>query len=321
MRLKSWQPATAPAVFSGKPFQQGDSRDIRIWSIRSSAVTGDETEMIPVLKRKESAVRYSNIHTHTVFSDGAHTPEENVLAAIESSMVSIGFSDHSDTPCDSSYCMKKESYPAYIKEINRLKEQYRDKIEIYCGLEKDSESSIDPGPFDYVIASVHYLIRNGFCYPIDHSKKQQCDCIADEFGGNVLDFAKAYFETVVRHAEVCRPTVIGHFDVIGKFGLMPEEDPAYHKVAVEALRETARYCRYFEVNTGAISRGVKSVPYPVFFLMEEMKTCGIRPVLGADAHHKAHLTYAFDEAVALLKKAGFDTLYRFENGDFVPFSV
>ena len=37
----------------------------------------------------------SNYHTHTVFSDGANTPEEMVLAAIDLGLESIGFSDHS----------------------------------------------------------------------------------------------------------------------------------------------------------------------------------------------------------------------------------
>ena len=37
----------------------------------------------------------SNVHTHTVFCDGADTPERMVLAAISAGMDTLGFSHHS----------------------------------------------------------------------------------------------------------------------------------------------------------------------------------------------------------------------------------
>ena len=42
-------------------------------------------------------MRYSNLHTHSTYSDGKYSLEENVLSAIEKQMRSIGFSDHSFT--------------------------------------------------------------------------------------------------------------------------------------------------------------------------------------------------------------------------------
>ena len=47
-------------------------------------------------------MRFSNLHQHTTFSDGVHTMEEVVQEAIRRDFVSIGFSDHSFTPCDTS---------------------------------------------------------------------------------------------------------------------------------------------------------------------------------------------------------------------------
>ena len=35
-------------------------------------------------------MRHSNLHTHTVFSDGYYTVEETVLAAIDRNMISLG---------------------------------------------------------------------------------------------------------------------------------------------------------------------------------------------------------------------------------------
>ena len=75
-------------------------------------------------------MRYSNLHNHSDFSDGKHTPEENVLSAIEKNMMSLGFSDHSFTACDPSYCMWEEKYDAYKQEINRLKQKYAKQLPI-----------------------------------------------------------------------------------------------------------------------------------------------------------------------------------------------
>ena len=68
----------------------------------------------------------SNVHTHTVFCDGADTPERMVLAAISAGMDTLGFSHHSYTPFDTSYCIR--DYGAYRAEVERLKGAYAQKI-------------------------------------------------------------------------------------------------------------------------------------------------------------------------------------------------
>ena len=72
-------------------------------------------------------MRFSNLHTHTTFSDGKNTVAENVEAAIEKNMLSIGFSDHSFTAIDPSYCMHTHRYKAYIDEVNAAKKEYEER--------------------------------------------------------------------------------------------------------------------------------------------------------------------------------------------------
>ncbi len=62
-------------------------------------------------------------HVHTSFSDGTATPEEVVLEAVSRGLEEIGFSDHSYTPFDGSYCIQKEDVPKYTAEIRRLQEK------------------------------------------------------------------------------------------------------------------------------------------------------------------------------------------------------
>ena len=67
----------------------------------------------------------SNYHTHTVYCDGNDTPEALVLEAIRLGCPSIGFSGHSFTEFDQSYCMSRERTEEYKREVRALKEKYR----------------------------------------------------------------------------------------------------------------------------------------------------------------------------------------------------
>ena len=69
-----------------------------------------------------------DLHTHTNFCDGKNTPEEMIVAAIQKGMDCIGFSAHSYTIFDQSYCMSQQNTERYKQEIGRLKKIYGDKI-------------------------------------------------------------------------------------------------------------------------------------------------------------------------------------------------
>lgn len=251
---------------------------------------------------------YCGYHTHTTFSDGKNTAEEMVQAAIRLGMPAIGISDHSPTPCDMSYCMKPENIPAYLGELTRLQQVYGEQITILKGLELDYNTKIDTSPFDYILASVHYLIYGDEVYAIDHAKDIQLRCIEKEFGGDQLAFAKAYFDTVADHITACRPTIVGHFDVITKFSVMDEENPIYQRIALDALEKCVKACPVVEINTGAISRKWRDRPYPADFLLRGLREMGGQVILGADTHAADTIDCAFPLAVELARKAGFDHL-------------
>ena len=265
-------------------------------------------------------MRYVNLHTHSTFSDGKHTLEEMLLSAMEKNMLGIGFSDHSHTLCDESYCMLTPQYEAYFAEIARLKEKYGHQIGIYAGMELDYYSEMGDWPFDYILASVHYIIKDGVTHPIDHSAQQQLTCI-EAFGGDVLAMAQCYYDMLCEHVERCKPTFVGHFDVITKFGLMPEEDEAYRKIARDALKRILKTCPYIEMNTGAISRGVRTVPYPCDYLLDTIRENGGQILLSGDSHHRDNVIFGFDECVERLKTFGFDHIVQFNGKGFDRFDI
>lgn len=259
-------------------------------------------------------MRYSNLHNHSCFSDGMHTVEQIVAAAEQKNMLSIGFSDHSYTACDPTYCMALEEYGNYIRTIEKVK--CSSSIPVYAGIEQDYYSEMILDGFEYVIASVHYIIKNGICYPIDHSAALQQECVASAFGGNVLDMAKCYFDILCEHVARLKPSLVGHVDVISKFSMMPENDDRYRYIVEDALKQIIKSCPYIECNTGAIARGLRTVPYPNSAFLDMIKNYGGRIVLSADSHQKENLTFYFDEMVSLLKKTGFESIYVFNGNGF-----
>ena len=75
----------------------------------------------------------SNIHTHTVWSDGRDSMETVVETALRKGFHSVGISDHSYTWFDESYCMSRAGTEQYRAEILRLRDQYAGQIRILLG--------------------------------------------------------------------------------------------------------------------------------------------------------------------------------------------
>lgn len=259
----------------------------------------------------------SDLHIHTIFSDGMNTMEEMVRAARAKGFSAIGFSDHSFTDFDLSYCIREEQVARYLEEICRLKEEYAGEIQVYTGLEYDGYSELkNRALYDYVIGDCHYVkTRDGY-HSVDHAAPIQQQAIRDYFGGDPIAYAKAYFETYVECTRRHRPDILGHFDLCSKFGFMDEDDPVYRDMAMQAMLACLEVTPIVEVNTGAIARGLRTSPYPHMFLLREIKAHGGRMTLCSDAHRAEHIGFWFDEARELLREAGFNSMAVLRNGTF-----
>lgn len=254
-------------------------------------------------------MQYSNIHTHTTFSDGKNTPEEMVLKAIELGFFSIGISDHSETAFESYYCMASSEYGKYRRTVRDLKERFKGQIDVLLGIEQDSYSPALCDDFDYVIGSVHY-VRCGSDYSnVDKTVEIQMRAIENYFGGDKTEYAKRYFELVAENSIRGGFEVVGHFDLLNKFGLFSDYTEKYEKIALEALDTCLSSIPYIEMNTGAISRGYKTV-YPDEFFLRRILEKGGRIVLNGDSHSATALDCHFDASIAMLKEIGFSSVWQ-----------
>lgn len=259
----------------------------------------------------------SNLHTHSSFCDGKNTPEEIVLSALENGFDSVGFSSHGYTRFDLRYCMKNTD--GYIAEINRLKSVYKHKIQIYLGVEEDAFHPSDRGCYDYIIGSSHYFESGGVYYPIDSNYEYFQKCLK-LFDYDILSMSTVYYERFCEYIMRRKPDIVGHFDLITKFDETDTPrflcNEKYHNIAERYITQVAVCDVLFEVNTGAISRGLRTSVYPHQRLLHILRKQGRGVILSSDSHVVDTLGFGFDEAKAMLKDVGFDGVYVLYDGEF-----
>lgn len=237
-----------------------------------------------------------DLHMHTIWSDGTNTAEEMVQEAIRKGLETVGISDHSSgDPCG----MTLEQSVEYRAEIARLKEKYAGQIRVLCGLERDYFTD-DFADYDYTIGSVHWLaMPDGHHLPVDYMAEKLREGAEKYFGGDFYALAEAYYAMVAKVVEVTKCDIIGHFDLITKF---IEQDPAfdtnhprYVKAWQQAADELLKTGKPFEVNTGAISRGYRTTPYPAKEIRDYIREHGGKLIMSSDAHAKENIAFRFDE--------------------------
>ncbi len=241
-------------------------------------------------------------HIHSTHCDGKDTPEDIILTAIEKGFKIIGFSSHKYYDTDGI------DIPAYCDDIERLKEKYKNDIEILLGIEQDYFSTEPTDRFDYVIGSVHYLKEKDESQLIDNKIESMQNILNNNYGGNFTQLAKDYFALVGDILNKTDADIIGHFDLCTKYKNRIDlpRDKEYYKSAFEAIEQLIPYKKPFEVNFGAITRGFRSTPYPDKILLKEICRRGGEIVFNSDSHNRENLGLNFDVAAAHAKECGFE---------------
>lgn len=241
----------------------------------------------------------TDLHVHTVFSDGKNTPEEIVLAAIDKEMECIGFSDHSYAAEELDFCMEKENIECYRTTIAELKQKYAGQIRILCGIEQDLYADVSAEGYDYVIGSVHQVKVGDTYVAVDHKPEILVDGVNRHFGGDYYSLAEEYFRAVSALGDMDRIDIIGHFDLMTKFNkdgkLFDESNPRYVAAWKKAADKLLKKRIPFEINTGAIARGYRTEAYPAAPIRKYIRANGGSFILSSDSHKAENLCFGFEE--------------------------
>ncbi len=269
-----------------------------------------------------------DFHTHTTYCDGTESVEQMIQAAIAKGFLRLGFSGHgfNDFQPEAEWCMRPEDVPKYQAEVCALTEKYKDKIEIFCGVEQDACSTAPTEGFDYVIGSVHYVEKDGVYYAVDESPEVLEQGIREGFGGDAYALVRRFFEMEAEVVARTNATFIGHFDLVTKFNegnrYFDPMEKRYRTAALSAMDALLETGKPFALNTGGIYRGWRREPYPSFSLLRELHERKGEILLSGDSHAGAALGFRFAEMAELLREIGFRTVRVLQKGgwEILPLS-
>jgi len=271
----------------------------------------------------------TNLHTHTFYCDGENSPEEMVLAAIGSNLNSLGISTHGPVDEETYWNIKHDKIEEYIEVVNSLKEKYKDKIDIFLGMEMDyipgtgfTELSLSlMKRLDYYIGSVHYLgkFKNGIRWTVDYNIDELLKGIDESFQGDKRKAVEAYYEAISEMAERFQPPIIGHLDLFNKNNknniLFDERESWYGEAVGKALDVIKNTSSVIEINTGGIARGYTREQYPSNLILKMIRERNIPITVNSDAHNTETIACKFNDMYRLAASMGFEHLvYLTENG-------
>ncbi|MDQ0196649.1 histidinol-phosphatase HisJ [Paenibacillus wynnii] len=246
--------------------------------------------------------------------------EEYVQRGIELGLEQLGLSDHlplihvDPAQYYPEMAMPLAELPRYVEECFALKERYRGVIDLRVGLEADYIEAYEevirdllaPYPWDYLIGSVHFL---GEWDITDYRQVQGWE------GKDVLEVYRRYYDAVSKSATSGLYDIIGHIDVIKRFGYVPVTEEAQAEVReleLGALKAIASSGIAMELNASGLTKPCKEM-FPATHVLKQALELGIPLTLGSDAHDPAKLGEGLPEARRQLWETGFRELSVFED--------
>ena len=272
----------------------------------------------------------SNIHMHTHFCDGGEAPVKYVHAALEKGLASLGFSAHAPAPFECNWALPSGRLKEYINEIQELKELYKSQIQIYLGLELDyfpdilsySQNLLQSGPFDYFIASVHFIDNypDGRRWTIDGPNEEFRKGFEDIFQNDALTVTRKFFEYTRKMITDLNPPVIGHIDKLKMQyrpdSFIPEDHPFFREELLKTLEVAQKAGSIVEINTRALYKNRGETFYPGQQVFKEMREMGIKVMVNSDAHLPHEITCEFSNAFKALSAAGYSEHYILKDNIF-----
>ena len=264
-------------------------------------------------KRIIQSTDYYNLHTHTQFCDGHATMREFVVEAIAQGITHLGFTPHSPISVESPCNMSRESVPAFFDEMEALRHDYGDIINLYTAMEIDYVSVGDgPAsdyfqqlPLDYRIGSVHFI-------PAIDNPSEMVDIdgkfpafkvrMGKYFNGDIEYVVKKFFSQMMAMVEEGGFDIVGHMDKIGfnasQYHEGIDEEPWYDKLVIDLFESIMDHHLIIEINTKAWLQRNRYYPNLKYFGM--LKRFNAPVVVNSDAHYPTLINSGRMEAIKLL---------------------
>jgi histidinol-phosphatase (PHP family) len=244
-------------------------------------------------------------HMHTPLCGHAvGEPEEYVEQAVRVGLSEIGFSDHAPLVShrDARYTMDPSQLPLYHGMIERVQKKFKDftiklglEADFIPGFEKETKQILDGYPYDFVIGSVHFIDRWAFDDPDPSQKVKWRD-------KDINTVYRDYYKLLRRSAESGLFDILGHVDLVKKFGYRASADLTGE---VEMTAETFKKAGVaVEINTSGLRKPVREI-YPSLEVLKIYRKAGVPITFSSDSHDPKDVGRDYDKAKALALEAGY----------------
>ncbi len=261
----------------------------------------------------------ADCHLHSAFSGDSKAPMETMIErALELGLKEICFTEHMDFDFvykdDEPEGMWEVNTDAYLYDLLKFREQYRDRIKLLFGVELGMQTTCTrknviyakSHEFDFIIASSH--LCNGK------------DPYLTETFFDGRDEKEAYHE-YFRYIYDCIRSfdnfdVYGHLDYVLRYGPTKNTNFTYDEYREDidkVLKHLIENGKGIEANTSGYAYQMGG-PHPCRDILARYKELGGEILtIGSDAHDPAHMAQYFDEVTTMLKDIGFEYYCVFEN--------
>lgn len=256
----------------------------------------------------------ADFHMHTGFSyDTDSNPEEMVKRSIELGLKTICITDHHDEDYPEDVTAFQLDVESYLAEMQRLKEKYKEQIDLRIGVELGLqphlssfyEKFVTKYPFEFVLGSMHVFDKMDPYYGHYFEGKSDKDA-----------YRAAFEETLETIKNFKNFDVLGHIDYVVRYGKHKQEQYSYIENA-EIIDEILKYViqngKGIELNTAGLKYGLGFChPYPAI-LKRYRELGGEIITVGSDGHKPEHIAYGFGQVKEILKDAGFKYYTEFKD--------
>ena len=258
-------------------------------------------------------------HVHSEFSSDSSASLDSIIQkAISLGIPKICITDHHDIDFpvnpEDGYDFQLDA-PAYIAAMDKLREKYKDKIDIRTGVElglmnsvaaKAKKFSEDYPDLDFIIGSSHLVRGLDPYYPSYYNGRTEVEGIRD------------YFESILENVSLIDDyDVYGHLDYVVRYCPSGEKIfkmSDYKDIFEQIFRIIIPKGKGIEINTGSLYKNM-SYAHPHMDILKLYKDMGGEIItVGSDAHKPEFLCYDFETyARVALTSLGYKYYCTFKN--------
>lgn len=253
-------------------------------------------------------------HVHSSFSlDSEMKLEHACKKAISTGLSGMAFTDHLDYDYPGYENSFNIDFEKYIKYLERLESNYKDKLKISKGIEvgiqphviKNTIDLLNKYRFDFIIGSVHIIDK-------------QDPYLGEYYKGKTKKEAYTRYleEILFMLNNFDEFDVLGHIDYITRYSNYEDRSlyyDDYPDLIDSILKKLIDMGKGMEINTSSYREkpGIKTCVYDIKILQRYKELGGRIITLGSDAHSEEYIGYKFSYFKDMLLDVGFDYITYF----------